>query len=57
VKYFCNFRNAISNIQDIEIINAFCNRVSDIKTIEEIAMMKPKIVADLLVVAGICIKA
>jgi hypothetical protein len=44
-------------IQDIEIINAFRDGVSNIKTIEEIAMKKPKIVANLLTVTDICIKA
>jgi hypothetical protein len=44
-------------IQDIEIINAFCDGVSNIKTVEEIAMKKPKIVANLLTVTDICIKA
>jgi hypothetical protein len=29
-------------IQNIEIINAFCDGVSNIKTVEEIAMKKPK---------------
>jgi hypothetical protein len=57
VKYFCNSRNAIPYIQDIEIINAFCNRVNDIKTVEEIAIKKPKMVADLLAVVDTCIKA
>jgi fructose 1,6-bisphosphatase len=57
VKHFCNTRNTISYIQDIEIINAFRDGVSDIKTIEEIAMKKPKIVADLLAVADVCIVA
>jgi hypothetical protein len=38
VKYFYNTRNAILYIQDIEIINAFHDGVSDIKTMEEIAM-------------------
>jgi hypothetical protein len=33
VKYFCNTRNTIPYIQDIEIINAFHNRVNDIKTV------------------------
>jgi hypothetical protein len=42
VKHFCNAKNAITYIQDIEIINAFRDRVSDIKTIEEIAMKKAK---------------
>jgi hypothetical protein len=55
VKRFCNARNAIPDIQNIEIINAFCDGISDIKTVEEIAMKKPKIVADLLAVADICI--
>jgi hypothetical protein len=31
VKCFCNARNAIPYIQGIEIINAFHDRVSDIK--------------------------
>jgi hypothetical protein len=57
MKCFCNVRNAIPYIQDIEIINAFCDRVSDIKTVEEIAMKKPRMVANLLVVADVCIEA
>jgi hypothetical protein len=57
VKYFCNARNTIQYIQDIKIINAFHNGVSDIKTVEEIAMKKPKMVADLLAVADTCIEA
>jgi hypothetical protein len=57
VKHFCNAKNATLYIQDIEIINAFHNGVSNIKTVEEIAMKKPKIVGDLLVVADMCIEA
>jgi hypothetical protein len=57
VKCFYNTRNAIPNIQNIEIINTFWDGVSDIKTVEEITMKKPKTVADLLAVADICIKA
>jgi hypothetical protein len=57
VKRFCNARNTIPHIQDIEIINAFRDGVSDIKTVEEIAMKKPKTVADLLAVADVCIEA
>jgi hypothetical protein len=57
VKRFCNARNNIPHIQDIKIINAFGDGVSDIKTVEEIAMKKPKTVADLLAVANICIEA
>jgi fructose 1,6-bisphosphatase len=57
MKYFCNTKNAIPCIQDIEIINAFHNEVSDIKTVEEITMKKPKMVADLLTVADVCIEA
>jgi hypothetical protein len=57
VKCFCNARNAIPHIQDIEIINSFRDGVSDIKTVEEIAMKKPKMVADLLSVADVCIDA
>jgi hypothetical protein len=57
VKHFCNARNAIPYIQDIEIINAFRNGVNDIKTIEEIAMKKPRTVAGLLTVVDVCIEA
>jgi hypothetical protein len=57
VKCFCNARNAIPYIQDIEIINGFCDGVSDVKTVEEIAMKKPKTVADLLTVMDTCIEA
>jgi hypothetical protein len=57
VKHFCNARNTISYIQDIEIINAFHDGVSDIKNMEEITMKKPKSVADLLAVADVCIEA
>jgi hypothetical protein len=57
VKYFCNANNAILYIQDIEIINAFRDGVSDIKTLEEIDMKKLKMVADLLTVADVCIEA
>jgi hypothetical protein len=56
VKCFCNVRNAIPYIQDIEIINAFCDGVSNIKTVEEITMKKTGMVADLLVVVDICIE-
>jgi hypothetical protein len=57
VKHFCNARNTISYIQDIKIINAFHDRVIDIKTMEEIAMKKPKTVDNLLVVGDTCIEA
>jgi hypothetical protein len=57
VKHFYNARNGILYIQDIKIINAFRDGVSDLKTVEEIAMKKPKIVADLLAVANVCIEA
>jgi hypothetical protein len=57
MKYFCNARNIILYIQDIEIINAFHDGVSDIKTVEEIAMKKHKIVTDLLTVTDVCIEA
>jgi hypothetical protein len=57
VKCFCNARNAIPYIQDIEIINAFHDGVSDIKTIEEIDLKKPKTVDDLLAVTDVCIEA
>jgi hypothetical protein len=57
VKHFCNARNAIRYIQDIEIINAFCDGGSDIKTVDEITIKKPKTVVDLLIVADVCIEA
>jgi hypothetical protein len=57
VKRFCNAKNVIPHIQDIEIINAFRDDVNDIKTMEEIVMKKPKTVADLLTVADVCIEA
>jgi hypothetical protein len=42
--------------QDIEIINAFHDEVSDIKIVEEIGMKKPEMVVDLLAVADVCIE-
>jgi hypothetical protein len=57
VKRFCNAKNGILHIQDIEIINAFHDGVRDLKTVEEIDMKKPKTVADLLTVADVCIEA
>jgi hypothetical protein len=54
---YCNVRNAIPYIQDIKIINAFRDGISDIKTVEEIAMKKPKTVTDLLAIADVCIEA
>jgi hypothetical protein len=57
VTHFCNARNAIPYIQDIKIINAFCAKVNNLKTVEEIAMKKPKTVADLHAIADICIEA
>jgi hypothetical protein len=57
VKHFCNVGNVIPYIQEIEIINAFCDGVSNIKTMEEITLKKPKMVVDLLTVADTCIEA
>jgi hypothetical protein len=57
VKCFCNAKNAISCIQDIEIINAFHDGVNDIENVEDITMKKPKTVADLLAVTDVCIEA
>jgi hypothetical protein len=57
VKRFCNVRNGIPHIQDIEIISAFRDGVSVLKTVEEIAMKKPKTVTDLLAVADVYIEA
>jgi hypothetical protein len=48
VKNFCNAKNDIPYIQDIEIIIAFYDGVNDIKTVEEITMKKPRMVDDLL---------
>jgi hypothetical protein len=57
VKHFCNARNAIPHIQDIEIIIGFRDGISDIKIVEEIAMKKAKMVVDLLAVVDVCIEA
>jgi hypothetical protein len=57
VKFFCNTKNVIPYIQDIEIINSIHDGVSDLKTVEEIAMKKPKMVADLLVITAVYIEA
>jgi fructose 1,6-bisphosphatase len=57
MKHFSNAKNAILNIQDFKIINAFCNGVTDIKTLKEIAMKKPKTMTNLLAVADECIEA
>jgi hypothetical protein len=57
LKHFCNARNAIFNIKDIEIINTFLDGVTDIMTVEEITNKKAKTVADLLAVVDECIKA
>jgi hypothetical protein len=56
VKHFCNTRNGIPHIQDIEIINALHDGVGNIKTMEEIVMKEPKMVTDLLAVTDICIE-
>jgi hypothetical protein len=57
IKHFCNARNGIPHIQDIKIINAFHDGVNDLKTVEEIAMKKAKIMTGLLAVADVCIEA
>jgi hypothetical protein len=57
VKHFCNIGNAILYIQDMEIINAFRDGVNDLKTVEDIVVKKPKMVANLLAVADVCIEA
>jgi hypothetical protein len=57
VKRFCNAKNGIPHIQNIEIINAFHDGINDVKTVEEIAMKKPKTMANLLTVADVCIEA
>jgi hypothetical protein len=57
VKHFYNARNVIPYIQDIKIINVFHDGVSHIKTVERIAMKKPRTVANLLTVVDVCIEA
>jgi hypothetical protein len=57
VNHFCNARNAIPYIKNIEIINAFHDGVRDIKTVEEIAVKKYKMVVDLLTVVDTCVEA
>jgi hypothetical protein len=57
VKHFGNDKNTISYIQNIEIINVFHYGVSDIKTVEDIAMKKPKMMVDLLTVTDTFIEA
>jgi hypothetical protein len=57
VKCFFNARNTIPYIQDIEIINAFYDGVCDIKNVEEIAMKKPKMGAELLAIVDVYIDA
>jgi hypothetical protein len=57
VKHLYNTSNTILYIQDIEIINVFHDGVNDIKTVEEIAIKRPKMVVDLLAVTDICIEA
>jgi hypothetical protein len=49
--------NAIPYFQDIKIIIVFCDEVNNINIVEEITMKKPKMVADLLAVANVCIEA
>jgi hypothetical protein len=53
----CHSSSGYPTIGRSEIINAFRDGVSDIKTVEEIAMKKPKTVADLLSVTDVCIEA
>jgi hypothetical protein len=57
MKHFYNTKIAIPYIQDIEIINAFHDGVSDIKTVEEITMKKHKTVVNPLAVVDVCIGA
>jgi hypothetical protein len=45
-KHFYITRNTIPYIQDMEIINAFRDEVSDVKTVEEITMKKARTMAD-----------
>jgi hypothetical protein len=57
VKHFCNVENAIPYIQDMEIINAFRDGVNDLKTVEDIVVKKPKMVANLLAITDVRIEA
>jgi hypothetical protein len=54
---FLQYQKRHLHIQDIKIINAFRDSISDVKIVEEIAMKKAKTMADLLAVADICIEA
>jgi hypothetical protein len=56
-KHFCNTRNIILHIQDIKVIIAFRDGITDLKTVEEITMKKPKIMVDQLVVVDECFDA
>lgn len=56
VRHSCNVHNAIPNIQEIKVINAFHDDVTDITTVERVGIKKPKTVAELLAVADECIK-
>jgi hypothetical protein len=56
VKCFYNTKNAIPNIHDIKIINAFWDGVSDIKNVGEITMKESKTVVDLLPVTDVCME-
>jgi hypothetical protein len=47
----------IPNIQDTEVINAFRDSLSDLKTLDEIAVKKPKMVVDMVTVADECIES
>jgi hypothetical protein len=57
VKHFCNARNTIPYIQNIKIINDFCDGITDVKIVEEITMKKPRTMVDMLAVADVCIEA
>ena len=53
---FCKVRNEITEINDIDVIITFKDAVRDVKTIEMLALKKPKTVAELLGIAEQCVE-
>lgn len=56
VRQFCTIWNSIPHIQDIEVINAFREGVTDGPTVDRLALKKPKTVGQLLAIANGCIE-
>lgn len=48
--------NVIPNIQEIKVINACCDGVTDVTTIERVAIMKSKTMAQLLAITNECVE-